>query len=265
MNTVTGKSMEAELGEDIVVVNRFLFSCAPALLLQGLATDTNGMVGLGRSRISLPSQLERKFTLCLPSSTKSNGVIYFNTNILTEAAKSMMYTPFIASTDEYYIGVNSIKINGRQLLFNASSQGTRLSTVVPYTTMETSIYRAFTGVFIQVANMTRVASVAPFETCFGARAGVAAPVIDLVLQSNMVKWRIHEANSMVRVSDEVMCLGFLDGGLNPSDGAIVIGGYQLENNLLEFDLAGSRLGFMSLSERQLGCSDFSFQTESSSL
>ncbi|KAK2634394.1 hypothetical protein Ddye_029186 [Dipteronia dyeriana] len=50
------------------------------------------------------------------------------------------------------------------------------------------------------------------------------PVIDLMLRSEMVKWRIF----MVRVNEEV-CLGFMDGGLDSVD-SIVIDGFQLEGN-----------------------------------
>lgn len=60
---------------------------------------------------------------------------------------------------------------------------------------------------------------------------------------------------MVEVSDEVMCLGFLDGGSSPR-ASIVIGGYQLEDNLLEFNLATSMFGFSSsLLMRDTTCSD----------
>ena len=81
-----------------------------------------------------------------------------------------------------------------------------------------------------------------------ARVGPAAPTIDLVLQSTTNKserkkviWRIWGTNSMVKVSNEVLCLGFVDGGLNPRT-SIVIGGYQIEDILLQFDLANSKLG-----------------------
>lgn len=39
-------------------------------------------------------------------------------------------------------------------------------------------------------------------------------------------------------------LGFLEGGVAPRT-SIAVGGYQIEDNLLQFDLAASRLGFSS--------------------
>ena len=135
---------------------------------------------------------------------------------------------------------------------------------MPYTTMQSSIYNSFKTSFEDAAvamNITRVASVAPFELCFssrGSQVGPSMPVIELVLQSEMVKWTIHGRNSMVRVSDEVLCLGFLDGGVNPRN-SIVIGGYQLEDVIVQFDLATSMVGFSSsLVAKNTKCSDFKF-------
>ncbi|KHN18889.1 Basic 7S globulin [Glycine soja] len=64
---------------------------------------------------------------------------------------------------------------------------------------------------------------------------------------------------MVSVSDDkVLCLGFVNGGENPRT-SIVIGGYQLEDNLLQFDLATSRLGFSSLLYgSRTTCANFNF-------
>lgn len=272
-NTITGLAAPGELAEDMVAVegsemgSRFLFSCAPKPLLKGLASGTVGMLGLGRTRIALPSQLaasvglHRKFAVCLSS---SDGTVFLENEIAgTDVSKSLMYTPLLTgqgpNSEGYFISVKSIRINRRGVSLGTITGGTRLSTVVPYTTMKRSVYDIFTKAYIKAAasmNITRVESMAPFGVCFRSESSEpAVPTIDLVLQSEMVKWRILGKNSMVRVSDEVMCLGFLDGGVDPGT-AIVIGGHQLEDNLLEFDLSTSMLGFSSsLSTRESSCSE----------
>ncbi|KAF6162825.1 hypothetical protein GIB67_029094 [Kingdonia uniflora] len=186
-------------------------------LLEGLFKDVMG-IGLGRSRIGLPSQaaaafsFKRKFAICLSSSTGPLG----------------------APSDEYFIGVKSINVNEIPVQLNASllsinkkgSGGTKISTVDPYTVMETSIYKAFTNVFVKEANkmkLTRVAHVAPFGVCYSTkgitytRLGPAVPSIDLVLQNKSTFWRIFGMNSMVQISKVVMCLGFVDGGIRAND------------------------------------------------
>lgn len=297
VNTITRAAARGDLAEDILAVervdrsdraiatvDRFLFSCAPPLLVNGLASGAKGMLGLGRGRISLPSQIatsfggvHRKFAACLSS---NDGFIVSGEGVpllRSDASNSLTYTPLISNQEgtleDYYINVKSIKINGKRLSLNASKLsmdhrgkgGTKLSTIVPYTTMETTIYETFAKAYDTAAaamNVTRVASVAPFGVCFSSdgvdktRVGAAVPAVDLVMQSEMVRWRIHGRNSMVEVSEGVMCLGFVDGGLSP-EASIVMGGYQLEDHLLEFDLATSMFGFSSsLLVRESSCSDF---------
>ncbi|CAK9173669.1 unnamed protein product [Ilex paraguariensis] len=298
---LTGVVTSGELAEDTIAVeladwhrigypsvatiHHFLFSCAPTQLLRGLASGVKGILGLAKTRIALPSQLantfdfQKKFAICLSS---SDGAIFAGGGPYvslsgTDISRTLVYTPFVSNQDhrleEYFINVKSIRIKGKRLSFNSSllsvdqqgRGGTKISTTVPYTTFESTIYETFTRAYIMAAssmNMTRVAPVAPFGVCFNSKTidntlvGAAVPVIDLVLQSEMVRWKIYGRNSMVMVSDEVMCLGFLDGGLSPKT-SIVIGGYQLEDNLLEFDLRTSMLGFSSsLLMRQTSCSDF---------
>ncbi|XP_010938774.1 probable aspartic proteinase GIP2 [Elaeis guineensis] len=275
----------------------FLFSCAPTSLLEGLAIGAAGMAGLGRTKIGVPSQLaatfsfHRKFALCLSSSTSSDGVIFFGDGpyhflLNVDASQSLIYTPLIINpvstagtyvagekSAEYFIGVKSIKINEKTVPINTKLLsidrngvgGTKISTVTPYTVLETSIYKAVTSAFQKsLANVTKAAAVAPFTVCFNSkeigstRVGPAVPSIDLVLQNANVFWRIFGANSMVQVNDDVLCLGFVDGGAKPRT-SVVIGGHQLEDNLLQFDLATSRLGFSSsLLFRQTTCANFNF-------
>ncbi|KAK4737881.1 hypothetical protein R3W88_001578 [Solanum pinnatisectum] len=276
---------------------KFLFVCGATFLLQGLASGVKGMAGLGRTRISLPSQFSaefsfpRKFALCLTSSN-SKGVVFFGDGpyfFLPNREFSnndFQYTPLFINpvstasafssgqpSSEYFIGVKSIKINQKVVPINTTLLsidnqgvgGTKISTVNPYTILETSLYNAITNFFVkELANVTRVAPVAPFRVCFDSRnigstrVGPAVPSIDLVLQNANVVWTIFGANSMVQVSENVLCLGVLDGGVN-SRTSIVIGGHTIEDNLLQFDHAASKLGFTSsILFRQTTCANFNF-------
>ncbi|MFQ6644861.1 hypothetical protein Gotur_020198 [Gossypium turneri] len=279
-----------------VTVSKFLFTCGSSFLLDGLASGVKGMAGLGRTKISMPSQFAaafsfpRKFAVCLSSSSGSNGVVIFGDgpyNLLPDidVSKSLMYTPLILNpvstssasfqgdpSADYFIGVNGITINTKPVSFNKTllsinkegQGGTKISTVTPHTVMQTSIYRAVVNAFIkQTSKVARVPAVAPFSACYNAkslgstRVGPAVPQIDLLLP-NKVVWRIFGANSMVQVNKDVLCLGFVDGGLEPTT-SIVIGGHQIEDNLLQIDLAASKLGFSSsLLFRRTTCSNFNF-------
>ncbi|KAI4378879.1 hypothetical protein MLD38_016301 [Melastoma candidum] len=283
-------------GRTVSVPGGIVFTCGFDPLTQKLAKNAKGMLGLGRSGISLPSVLSsafgfpNKFGMCL-SSTRSRGVIIFGDGPYflqpgKEVSQYLTYTPLIpnpvstavlAFLDEpswdYFINVTGIKVNGKAVSLNpallkindAGNGGTKLSTVNPYTLMETSIYRAVMKAFLAEGKyLKRVSSVKPFEYCFNTtgvgstRVGPAVPQIELLLGGS--SWIIFGANSMVYVgnSGETMCLGIVDGGTDART-SIVIGGHQLEDNLVQVDMVNKRLGFTSsLLFYQTTCANFNF-------
>ncbi|XP_010454178.1 PREDICTED: basic 7S globulin 2-like [Camelina sativa] len=224
-----------------------LFACAPPWLLRGLARGARGVMGLGRAQISLPSQLavvtneRRRLTVYL---SPLDGVV--STSSVEEvfgvaASRSLVYTPLLTgSSGDYVINVKSIRVNGEKHSVDGPLAA-ELSTVVPYTMLESSIYAVLVEAYAKAATeATPVAPVAPFELCF--KSEVDLPAVDLALQSEMVRWRIQGKNLMVDVGGGVRCLGILDGGssrVNP----IVMGGLQLEGLILDFDLGNSMMGF----------------------
>ncbi|XP_057755322.1 probable aspartic proteinase GIP2 [Arachis stenosperma] len=252
--------------------------------LEGLPKSTRGILGLSRSQLALPNQLalenkiQPKFSLCLPSSNKLGYTNLMVKSIDGSVSKFVQTTPLIINPDstgvvsvkgvpskEYFIAVKSVKIDGNvvnimpsQLSIDRKGNGgTKISTMSPFTELQSSVYKPFVRDFVKKAldrKMKRVASVAPFEACFDSRTikksvtGFVVPTIDLVLQGG-VQWRIHGANSMVMAKENVACLAFVDGGTEPKmsfvKASIVIGGYQLVDNLLVFDLDSSKLSFSS--------------------
>ncbi|KAG7588719.1 Xylanase inhibitor N-terminal [Arabidopsis suecica] len=163
-----------------------------------LASGTVGMAGMGRHNIGLPPQFAAAFSFCQKFAVR-------NPQSILTAIKIVEKKQF-----------QRLKINA-----SIGFGGTKISSVNPYTVLESSIYKAFTSEFVKqtsARNITRVASEKPFgDACFSTknvgvtRLGYAAPEIQLLLRSNDVVWRIFRANSMVSVSDDDICLGFVDG------------------------------------------------------
>ncbi|GAU30895.1 hypothetical protein TSUD_381080 [Trifolium subterraneum] len=248
--------------------------------LKGLPKTSKGILGLARTQLSLPKQLSlssnklpNKFAICLPSSSK--GSLFFGgipqkssfskfqlttiPLIINPFSTAPIFTEGDASY-EYFIDVKSIKVNGEVLNFKSSllsidnkgNGGTKFSTLNNFTVLHSSIFKPLVRDFVKKASdkkIKKVASVAPFEACFDlstigrTNTGLDVPTIDLVLEGG-VEWTIFGGNSMVLVNKNVACFGFVDGGKEPRT-AVVIGGHQLEDNLLEFDLVSSKLGFSS--------------------
>ncbi|RYR71882.1 hypothetical protein Ahy_A02g006093 [Arachis hypogaea] len=261
------------------------------------------------NQISSTLSVPNTFAVCFPGSSKSTGVAFFGSkgpyyaffqNSKIDLSKSLIYTPLIVNPDgigdtvisysddppsyEYFVNLTSIRINGQNVPINVSLLnidhenflgigGTKFSSNTPYTLLESSIYKAFTKLFIKEAsssrfNLTRTSSVKPFSVCYAARLvkvtsiGPDVPTVELELGGKKgVVWRIVGANSMVRVKNkknnlDLWCLGFVDNGVNKKT-SIVIGAKQLEENLMQFDIESNKLGFTSLlTSHSLKCSHF---------
>ncbi|KAF7151480.1 hypothetical protein RHSIM_Rhsim02G0020400 [Rhododendron simsii] len=153
---------------------------------------------------------------------------------------------------------------GPPQVFGTFAQASPFAQTSPHGKSPISPWIFDTGATNQLSGVPTVAAVAPLGLCFNSTnltstwLRPSVPAIDLVMQNETVYWSIVGANSMVQVSNEVLCLGFVDGDSNPKT-SIVIGGYQIEDNLLQFDLVASRLGFTSsLLYSQTTCANFNF-------
>nr|XP_017234418.1 PREDICTED: basic 7S globulin 2-like [Daucus carota subsp. sativus] len=294
---------------NLISLSEFVFSCSSnPSLLKGIhnARKFPGLAGLGRSNSSLAAQLSSAahrpviFALCLSGSPSAPGVAFFNFrgpyHFLPEIdlAKSLIYTPLLSSpskrhiisnplhrTDEYFIGVKSILVNGESIGINPKILtvnhngvgGTIISTVAPYTILEKSIYKKLTKAFVRESvalNLTVSKPVKPFSVCYlvddimETQVGPTVPHIDLVLDGPDVKWSILGSNSMVRIVKDDFdgwCLGFVTKGKFKSMAAIVIGGHQIHDNLLQFDVGNNRLGFTNtVLAKNTMCANFNFTT-----
>ncbi|OVA05509.1 Peptidase A1 [Macleaya cordata] len=303
VNPVTNKCFLAELTHKDLIIswtdgevpkvginfNQLYVSCAPQILMKSLPLGVSGMAGLSRSLVSVSTQflspnleIKRQFSICLPSTGSVPGVIFFGEGpfYMMPPTKSdvrtiLSYTPLIQhpTSPDYYINLKGVSINGKFIRFLArvldfdsdGNGGVKLSTVVPYTTLRTHIYKPFLKDFIKATNkIPRAEKVKPFDYCLNTtnlgstRVGLPVPQIDLVL-GNGKNWTIFGANSMKQVSNDVACLAFVDGG-KKAEQAMVIGSFQMEDNFLLFDLEESRLGFSSsLYFMRTTCGNFNFK------
>lgn len=262
-----------------IVLNDIYLSCAPKSLFQSLPRGVVGLASLSLAPLSLPSQISdkfprvtKKFAMCLPSSSSGNGVIFFGNapynlgpfkNV--DASSFLSYTPLLTNpkTADYGIGIKALSI-GASSIPMSPFEAIRLSTVVPYTTLVTDVYKPFLEFFKEtMKGVPRMKSVKPFTTCYKAsaigfsRVGLHVPQIDLQFEGGK-NWTIFGANSMKQVGGDTACLAFLDGG-KMMGVKIVIGAFQMQDNLLLFDLDQLRFGFSSsLLFERMTCSNFNF-------
>ncbi|TVU34695.1 hypothetical protein EJB05_16542, partial [Eragrostis curvula] len=262
-------------------------SCAPEFLLAKLPAGAAGVAGLARAKLALQAQVARtqkvanKFALCLPSGGQGVAIFGGGPLLLLPPGRPDVTaglageTPLRRNPDfpGYFISAKGIAVNQEQVPL--SSQGplvVGLSTRIPYTVLRPDVYTPFVKAFDKAtAERKRAPAVAPFELCYDSqelgstRLGYAVPQVDLMLEGGS-NWTVFGGNSMVQVNDNTACFGFLKmkedkGGRYGSAPApaVVIGGFQMENNLLVFDEDKAQLGFSGLLfGRQTTCSNFNF-------
>ncbi|KAI3917406.1 hypothetical protein MKW98_027325 [Papaver atlanticum] len=255
-------------------------------MLQGLAKGAQGVAGLGRSSsLSLVHSLQfhvgsSSLSLVPQFAVSCRFSRIFAVELVKNgsdfATRVLTYTPLIVNPkrrEEYHIDYKSIKVHTKTLRINkkllstnkkTGTGGTKVDTRIPYTTLETSIYKAFIKSHIEWTegwniqngiwrehplNISRVAPVAPFTACYNsstlphvlAFSGTYAPYepsLSFVFPKSV--WNISLFD-LVRVNEGVDCVGVLDGGSKPA-ASIVIGARQI--SFLEFDISRSRIGFM---------------------
>lgn len=256
------------------------------------------------SVISAEFNSPKVFAICLSGDRSKPGVAFFGSegpyifSPNVDLSKALIYTPLLFNpasgsiytywlpSYEYYIGLSAIRINAKPVPFNTSllafesthgGGGTKISTSTTYALLKSSIYRTFATIFMKEAammNFTLTNAVEPFGVCYAAdsvpvtAAVPAAPMVELVMEKGKVVWKLGGRNLMVRIKKngvDAWCLGFINGGeflRTP----IVIGGLQMEDHLLQFDLQNYRFGFSSSALMQgTSCSNFNFASRNSFL
>ncbi|KAG2300134.1 hypothetical protein Bca52824_036606 [Brassica carinata] len=101
--------------------------------------------------------------------------------------------------------------------------------------------------------MSEISGHAPFNHWFDESGSgmnmeelTNVPVIELGLpgREGEVKWRFHGKNTVVRVSEKVICLAFVDGGEKPIESrSMGLGIHQLQEYIINFGMSTTRMGF----------------------
>uniref|UniRef100_A0A453GK21 Peptidase A1 domain-containing protein n=1 Tax=Aegilops tauschii subsp. strangulata TaxID=200361 RepID=A0A453GK21_AEGTS len=194
--------------------------------------------------------------------------------------QSMPYTPLVTKggSPAHYISARFIEVGDTRVPVSEgalATGGVMLSTRLPYAVLRRDVYRPLVDAFTkalaaQHANGAPVARavepVAPFGVCYDTKTlgnnlgGYWVPNVGLAVDGGS-DWAMTGKNSMVDVKPGTACVAFVEmKGVEAGDGrapAAILGGAQMEDFVLDFDMEKKRLGFSRLPQFT-GCSSFNF-------
>ncbi|KAK8509374.1 hypothetical protein V6N12_018451 [Hibiscus sabdariffa] len=230
------------------VFNNFLFGCGQNN--QGLFGGAAGLLGLGRDKLSLPSQTAIKykkiFSYCLPSSSSSTGFLRFGNGGISKSVKFTTLSTIPQGESFYGINMIGISVGGKKLSISASvfadggaiiDSGTVITRLPP--TAYSALRSAFRG---QMKQYPMAQPLSILDTCydFSKYSSVTIPVISFFF-SRGVGVPIDARGILYVNGISQVCLAFA-GNSDDSDVAI-FGNTQQKTLEVVYDGARGRIGF----------------------
>ncbi|XP_009775618.1 LOW QUALITY PROTEIN: aspartyl protease family protein 2-like [Nicotiana tabacum] len=223
---------------------------------EGLFVGAAGLLGLGRGRLSFPTQagrrFGRKFSYCLVDRSASSRPSYIVFGEST-VSRTAVFTPLVTNPKLdtfYYVELTGISVGGtrvpsiRPSLFKldaAGDGGVIVDSGTSVTRLTRPAYVALRDAFrIGAANLKRAPDFSLFDTCFDLSGKTEVKVPTVVLHFKGADVSLPASNYLIPVdSDGTFCFAFA----GTMSGLSIIGNIQQQGFRVVFDLAGSRLGF----------------------
>uniref|UniRef100_A0ACD5ZVG2 Uncharacterized protein n=1 Tax=Avena sativa TaxID=4498 RepID=A0ACD5ZVG2_AVESA len=233
----------------------FVFGCG--LSNRGLFGGTAGLMGLGRTELSLVSQTASRFggvfSYCLPATTSgdSTGSLSLGRGAYRNTT-SVAYTRMISDPAQppfYFMNVTGTTVGGASL--TASGLGARnvlIDSGTVITRLAPSVYRAiraeFTLQFSAEAPYPAAPGFSILDTCYNLTGHdeVKVPLLTLQLEGG-ADVTVDAAGMlfMVRKDGSQVCLAM--ASLPYEDQTPIVGNYQQKNKRVVYDTVESRIGF----------------------
>ncbi|XP_068660013.1 probable aspartyl protease At4g16563 [Aristolochia californica] len=231
-----------------------------------------GIAGLGRGSPSLPAQLGvKRFSYCLVSHRLDDDPRAASSLVLDGEHKNLSYTPLVKNPATgkpsfsvfYYVALRKVSVGGKSVkipyerlrLGPDGNGGTIVDSGTTFTYMAGDVFDLVAREFeTQVAGTYRRATDVESDTglrpCFQLpaekKSQVGLPELTFHFKGG-AKMRLPLANYFSFLGDSVICLTIVSDGVEgslQSDGpSVILGNFQQQNYLIEYDLEKERFGF----------------------
>ncbi|KAL4369359.1 hypothetical protein GQ457_05G000930 [Hibiscus cannabinus] len=223
---------------------------------QGLFVGAAGLLGLGRGRLSFPSQtgrqLNRKFSYCLvdrSASSKPSSMVFGDAAI----PRTAVFTPLVTNPKLdtfYYVQLLGISVGGtrvpkiRPSLFKIGRDGNGgviIDSGTSVSRLTRPAYIALRDAFrLGASNLKRAPSFSLFDTCYDFTGKASVKVPTVVLHFRGADVSLPATNYLIPVDSRgTFCFAFA----GTMSGLSIIGNIQQQGFRVAYDLAGSRIGF----------------------
>ncbi|CAD6265714.1 unnamed protein product [Miscanthus lutarioriparius] len=234
----------------------FVFGCG--LSNRGLFGGTAGLMGLGRTELSLVSQTASRyggvFSYCLPATTSgdASGSLSLGGDASSyRNTTPVAYTRMIADPAQppfYFLNITGAAVGGTALVAQGlGATNVLIDSGTVITRLAPSVYRAVRAEFTRqfgAAGYPTAPGFSILDTCYNLTGHdeVKVPLLTLRLEGG-ADVTVDAAGMlfMVRKDGSQVCLAM--ASLSYEDQTPIIGNYQQKNKRVVYDTMGSRLGF----------------------
>ncbi|EOA27045.1 hypothetical protein CARUB_v10023140mg [Capsella rubella] len=213
----------------------------------GLFFRTAGILGLGRDKLSIPSQTSSTynniFSYCLPSSASNTGHLTFGSDGISESVKFTQVSSF-PSPSNYGIDIVGISVGDTKLDITPTSfseKGAIIDSGTVVSRLPTRIYEELRTVFKEKMSSYKATSgYEIFDTCYDF-TGVDTMTIPKIAFSfgggTVVELDVN--GMLYPLSMSQVCLAFAGDDDSPA----IFGNVQQKTMEIVYDVAGGRVGF----------------------
>ncbi|KAL0725899.1 hypothetical protein Bca4012_040498 [Brassica carinata] len=229
-------------------VENFVFGCGRSN--KGLFGGASGLMGLGRSSVSLITQTMKTFngvfSYCLPSlEDGASGSLSFGDKNSTSV--SVYYTPLVQNPQLrsfYILNLTGASIGGVELESPSFGRGIIIDSGTVITRLPPSIYKAVKTEFLkQFTGFPSVPGYSILDTCFNLTSyqDVSIPTIKMIFQGNAeLEVDVTGVFYYVNPDASLVCLAL--ASLSYENEVGIIGNYQQKNQRVVYDTKQEKLG-----------------------
>ncbi|KAG5008743.1 hypothetical protein JHK87_017258 [Glycine soja] len=236
-----------------VSVSDFVFGCGRNN--KGLFGGVSGLMGLGRSYLSLVSQANATFggvfSYCLPTteSGASGSLVMGNESSVFKNVTPITYTRMLPNpqlSNFYILNLTGIDVDGVALQVPSFGNGGVLidsGTVI--TRLPSSVYKALKALFLkQFTGFPSAPGFSILDTCFNLTGydEVSIPTISMHFEGN-AELKVDATGTFYVVKEDASQVCLALASLSDAYDTAIIGNYQQRNQRVIYDTKQSKVGF----------------------